>query len=142
MHIRYTPEDGNAQRWDFDPGRVRNSTATKIAQQLGGTYDEWKIGVTKNDPKARRVLLWYLTQLDHPNLRLVDVPDFYDDELVVEFSVKELDDMRTRAEKSNMPNLDTFLMALEVERDEAVKREAENPAEGKASLSLSLTDGG
>jgi len=131
IHITYKPEDGERQEWDFEPGRIRNSVASMIVNQFGGSYDEWKLGVQKNDPKARRVLLWHLMTQDHAKMRLADVPDFYDDELVVEYSSAEIDELRTKVEKSNMANKDMVLAALEVDYDEAVAREKENPLPGK-----------
>ncbi len=142
IHITYKPEDGERREWDFTPGRIRNSVASMIVNQFGGSYDEWKLGVQKNDPKARKVLLWHLMTIEHQKLRFADVPDFYDDELVVEYSSAEIEDLRAKIEKSDLANKDIVLAALEVDYNEALEREKEHPLPGKANSSDSLTDGG
>lgn len=104
-----------------------------ISTQFGGSYDEWKMGVQKNEPKARRALLWYLMTLEHPKLRFADTPDFFDDELAVEYSSKELTELRAKVEKSTLANKDTVLSALDTEFEEALERETRQPLPGKAS---------
>lgn len=139
MHITYTPEDGDRQEWDFDPGRVRASAAEIIERRFGGTWDEFQAGVQGGNIRARRAMLWHLMVQQHASLRLEDVPDFYADELVVQFSVKELTAIRDRLGKANLPadKREQAMAAIDVEMTEAMERE-----EGKAPSATSPGTGG
>lgn len=139
MHITYTPEDGDRQEWDFDPGRVRSSQAEMIERRFGGNWDAWAAGVQGGNMRARRVLLWYLICLQHPGLRFEDTPDFFADELLVEYSVKEITELRERILKANLDEerREMTLTALDIEMTKAMERES-----GKASSATSVTTGG
>lgn len=139
MHITYKPEDGDPQEWDFDPGRVRSSQAEMIERRFAGNWDTWAAGVQAGNMKARRVLLWYLTSLQHPGLRFEDTPDFFADELVVEYSVKEITEVRERILKANLDEdrREMTLTALDIEMTKAMERES-----GKAISPTSATTGG
>lgn len=93
MKVTYKPEDApkDHQEWDFDSKRIRTSAAIRLSEAYGGSgWDEFEMGVLAGDPKARRVLLWHLMTIDHPTLKLKDVPDFYTGEVETEQSSKEL----------------------------------------------------
>ena len=129
MHISYKPDDGDEQEWDFDPGRVRASVAEMIERRFGENYDAWQAGIQSGNIKARRVMLWHLLTLEHPRLRFEDVPDFYADELRVQFSVAELTLIRDRLQRANLSEdkREQALAAIDLEMTEAMERE-----EGKA----------
>lgn len=145
MHVTFAPEDGDRQEWNFKPGRVRASEAQVIEKQFGGNWDEFAMGVQSGNIKARRVMLWHLLRLEHPMLRFQDVPDFFADELLVEFTVEELAPMRDRLQKATLPEdqRDQVLAALDLAMSEAMEREATN-AElvGKAPSPTPPTSGG
>lgn len=141
MFVTYKPEDGDVQRWRFDPGRVRASKAEMIEKRFGQNWDVWLANVQSGSMKARRVLLWHLLTLAHNGLRFEDVPDFFADELLVEHSVDELTEIRDRVAKSTKipeEQRDMMLDALDVEMTEAMDREEATGAqmggepEGKA----------
>ena len=139
MHITYAPEDGDRQEWDFDAGRIRASVAEMIERRFGGNFDAWAAGVQSGSMKARRVLLWHLISLQHPGLRYEDVDDFFADELVVEYPVKELAEVRDRILKANLDEdrREMTLTALDIEMTKAMERE-----QGKATSPISATTGG
>lgn len=126
MLVTYTPEDGDAQSWEFKPGRVRASEAEVIERRYGGTWDEFTAGVTAGNMRARRALLWALLRRDHATLRFEDTPDFYADEMTVQFTVAELTDIREKlsAAKVDPDKREQMLSALDVELTEATAREA------------------
>lgn len=133
MHVTYRPEDGDSQRWTFDPGRVRQSQAELIERRFGGNYDAWRAGVQSGDSKARRVLLWHLLTLQHHTMRVEDVPDFFMDELLVEHSVDELRTLKDRLAKANVDasTREQMETALDIEISEAIARGEQ--FEGKAA---------
>jgi len=134
MHVTYKPEDGTSTEWDFDAGRVRASTAEVIEKRYGENWESWVAGVSSGNIRARRVLLWHLLTRDHPTLRYEDTPDFFADELLVQFSSAELAALRERVSKADIAaeRRESMLAAIDLETAEAVKREAESGS-GKAS---------
>lgn len=134
MYVTYSPESGDVQRWVFD-GKVRQSKAEMIEKRYGGTFEQWRSAVQAGDSKARRVLLWHLMSQDHPTLRYEDVPDFYVDELVVEFTADELRTIRENVAKASLAadEKETMLAMLDGQIAEAVERDEQRggAAEGK-----------
>jgi hypothetical protein len=129
MFVTYAPEDpsdGDRQEWTFKPGRVRASEAQVLQRQFGENWDAFALGVQSGDIHARRVLLWHLLRLEHPTLAFKDVPDFFTEELTVEFDSAELVPMRERAEKAGLPEekRQQVLAALDLALTEAMEREA------------------
>lgn len=133
MLVTYTPESGDAQRWEFDPKRVRASEAEAIEKRAGENWDSWLFAVQAGSMRARRVLLWHLLRREHPSLRWEDTPDFYAGELLVEHTVAELTEIRDRVEAARLSadQREQALTALDVAITEAMARQAEEP-EGKA----------
>lgn len=131
MFVTYKPEtaDGDPQRWEFDPGRVRASEAEMIEKRYGDKWDQWRNDVRAGSAKARRVLLWHLLRQAHHTLRYEDVPDFLMDELLVEHSVGELVELRDRLMKANVSDTDReqLMTALNIEITEAAERELTDP---------------
>lgn len=125
MHITYKPEDGEQQVWEFDPGRIRAGVAEVIEKRFGANFDMWRDGVRAGNAKARRVLLWHLLRQTHATLRYEDTPDFYMDELLVEFSVSELLELRERLERASMDESmrEQVRTGLDLEITDAMARE-------------------
>lgn len=119
MLVKYAPEEhpDRHQSWDFNPERVRQSRAEMIEKRFGGRYSEWVDGVQKADSRARRVLLWHLMNLDHPQLKLEDVPDFYMGELEVDYALADLQKLRRQVAESSMDDAtkETTLERLDLE---------------------------
>jgi len=134
MFVTYRPEGGEEKRWTFDPRRVRASQAEMIERRAGEPYEAWLTSVQAGKTHARRVMLWHLLSLEHPGLKFEDTPDFYMDELIVEHSVSELEELKARVQRANIPSdqRETILAALEIEIAEAEQREKERGGEGKA----------
>lgn len=139
MYVTYAPEDpadGDRQEWTFAPGRVRASEAQVLEREFGENWDNFAAGVQSGNMRARRVLLWHLLRRTHPLMKFADVPDFYADELKVEFEVSELLPLLDKIAKATLPagQKEQTIAALELAMSEAMEREgtvAEAP--GKAS---------
>lgn len=102
MLVKYRPADKPAenQDWEFDPGRVRQSEAEMIEKRSGLTWDKWVEAIQAGSAAARRVLLWHLLRKDHPTIRLEDTPDFYMDELELEYSLVDLQKLRAQVDEA------------------------------------------
>jgi hypothetical protein len=112
MYVHYRPEDGDSQTWEFIPGRVRVNEGELIEKRFGGTYDEFIAAVQSGSLRARRVLLWHLIRKTHHTLHFEATPDFYADELEVQHTREELEELQRMAEKASMPDEDkTRVMA-------------------------------
>ncbi|GIH29096.1 hypothetical protein Aph01nite_74060 [Acrocarpospora phusangensis] len=137
MYITYTPEEtGQAQRWTFDPTKIRASEAEIIEKRYGQNWDAWQAAVQSGNMRARRVLLWHLLKREHLSLRWEDTPDFLAGEVLVEHSVAELQAIRDRVAKANLPDdqREQIFTALDAEITDAMaKAEArDEEPEGKA----------
>lgn len=143
MHIVYAPEGNDPQVWEFDADKVRSSVCEQIERTYGENYDAWATGVQRGNARARRVLLWHLTRLDHPTLKYTDTPDFLRGELKVSYAVDELAAMRARVLKADVTDdqRQAALVAIDIDMTEAMEREAVD-APGKAPSPTSDADGG
>lgn len=104
MQVTYKPEDhpDRARVWDFNPERVRQSRAEMIEKRFGGRYAEWVDGVQRANSRARKVLLWHLMNMEHPTVKLEDVPDFMMGELEVDYALGDLQKLRRQVAESAM----------------------------------------
>jgi hypothetical protein len=130
--VTYRPTGGDEQSWDYDRDQVKASRAEAIERRFGASWEQFNLGVMQGSMKARRVLLWYLSTLTHPNLRYEDTPDFAAGELVCQFSSTELLGLRERAMKANLSDDDreAMLVGLDLELTEAMAREGLDEADG------------
>jgi len=144
MFVRYAPEGGQEQSWEFDPHQVRAAEAEVIEKRYGKGYEEWVNGVRSGEVKARRVLLWHLLRRQHHTLRFEDTPDFLLSELVCEHSVAELWTIKERMDKANLDpdQREQVLVALDIEISEAMAREQARSAPAGAPLPETLEPGG
>ncbi|MFG1898697.1 hypothetical protein ACGFIP_32285 [Micromonospora zamorensis] len=105
MFLVYKPEDGEEQRWEYRPGRLRTMEMEAIERATGGlAYNtEFKMALLKGQTSARRALLWTFLRRQHPTIKYADV-DFYDDELTLERTKGEIE--REIAELEKVPDSD------------------------------------
>jgi hypothetical protein len=137
MFLTYTPEDGDAQRFEFRPKRVRASRAEMIEKRYGqlagiknATWDQFKVAIQQGSASARRVLLWHLLSAEHPTLKIDDV-DPFEDEVELEYSKSELLEVREFLSSApNIPEADLALMLAKVDMD--IMTAPEDGSEGKA----------
>ncbi|GAA2681694.1 hypothetical protein [Actinoplanes palleronii] len=101
MLVTYKPEDGEPKTWEWIPGRVRISECAIAEKVFGKSWEVLVAEVQQGSAQARRVLLWHLQRREHPLLRFEDAPDFYADELLIEYDASELRAMRDGVAKSS-----------------------------------------
>ncbi len=104
MLVKYRPEgDESANKtWEFQPEKVRANRGEMIERRYGARYTEWVKEVQAGQLKARRVLLWHLMNLDVPQFRWEDTPDFMFGELEVDYGVADLQKLRRDVDESAM----------------------------------------
>lgn len=91
MFLTYTPEGQEAQRFHYEPGKLRVSEAEAIEDRCGMAYGgDFKIALLKGNMRARRALLWTFLRRQHPNYRYEDV-DFADSEVTLELDRAEVE---------------------------------------------------
>lgn len=143
MFVTYKPEDGDRQEWTWNPGRVRASEGQALLRTFGETsWDMFVQGVRQNDLHARRVLLWHLLRRDHPMVKFADTPDFFADEMEVEFSAAELADILEKVSTGPAPSAQKAqaIEVLTAELEVARAREEMEGLEGKALPPTSSTE--
>lgn len=94
MIVKYAPENGPVQTWEYKPKKVRQSQAEMIEKRSSMTFDEFNKALLTGSARPRKVLLWFCYLQQHPVFRFEDVPDFLMDEVTVEFDRAELQDIR------------------------------------------------
>jgi len=74
MKIFYTPDDGDAQAWDFDPMRILTTEAEAIETVTGLTYIQFGEALGNGSMKAFRALVWIMRKRhEDPMLKYRDV---------------------------------------------------------------------
>ncbi|HET6262353.1 MAG TPA: hypothetical protein VFG99_08965, partial [Chloroflexia bacterium] len=105
MLVTYKPEGSPAEQhrsWEFDPGKVRSVRAEMIEKRYGQRYAVWVTNIQSGEARARRVLLWHLLNAEHPTLKLEDIPDFYMEEVEVDYALADLQRLRREIVESSM----------------------------------------
>lgn len=138
MFVTYSPDGDEPRTWEFQPGRVKTSRCQLIERRMKDltgetrTYTQFQAEVQQGSAAARRVLLWHLLSTDHPTLRIEDV-DPLADELVVEHSRQELEEIRaavakssTVAEQDRTAMLEAIDAQIETARDDGGKAPSSN----------------
>lgn len=88
MRLIYSPEGGEAQEWDFIPGKMMSVEAEALEKATGWTYIEFGEKFMAGSTLARRALLWVMRRRTERGLKFSDVK-FALDELDVDFSRDE-----------------------------------------------------
>jgi len=145
VFVTYHSEGSDAPtKWTFVPGKVRNSRASMLEKMYSkvtgakATYELWTMGVQQGSAAARHVLLWHLLTLDHHTLKLEDV-DFAEEELVIDYSRVELEDMRKAIAAAT--SLDEMQQEMMLAQIDAQLETAEDDG-GKARLTNSSSPTG
>lgn len=104
MLVIYKPEDNpaEAREWEFDPNKVRRVRGEMIERRYGKRYSVWVAEIQAGEMSARAVLLWHLMNLDTPQFRWEDTPDFAFGELELDYSLGDLQRLRREVDESAM----------------------------------------
>lgn len=135
MLLHYKP-DGVTEPATYEVNfkRVRRSEAIILEKQYGRTWAQFATDVMTGSVDALAALLWLVQRREHPTLRFDDLPDFYLEEVELDFSADEWRVMRDEARKSDDPQAAMAASVAEQMLAEAEAREAA-AGEGKASSS-------
>lgn len=97
MYLVYQPEGSDEPtRWPYNPRKLMSAEREAIERRCGMTFAEFTQAVLKGSSLARRALLWVMLKRDHPTMKFDDV-EFAWDELKLEYSVQEYDQMIEKA---------------------------------------------
>lgn len=134
MILVYTPDGGEAQRWEFRLGKLRSMEIEAIEKHTGMAYgSEFREALLKGNGRARRALLWTFQRRAHPTIKFADV-DFADDEVVLEQDRDEWAELRKATEDAQGIDEDTRTMALAaIDKEMAAAPEAPGKAPGNGS---------
>lgn len=129
MLVKYMPEDKPAEHkeWEFDPNKVRRNRAEMIERRYGKRYSVWVAEIQAGEMAARAVLLFHLMNLDMPQFRWEDVPDFAFGELELDYALADLQKLRREVDESAMDDADkeTTLRRLDLEIANRVGKDTE-----------------
>lgn len=147
VQVTYKPKNSikEAHRaWDFDPSDMLQSQAEMVEKRYGGRFSDWVKSVQAGEARARRVLLWHLLRLEHHTLRMEDVPDFRMGELEVEYSISDLQKLRTQVHESSMDDKtkEETLEALDLEIATRLGKTADEVTPEDLGKAESLSGGG
>lgn len=131
MFITYSPAEGDVQRWDFNPSKLRSLEAEMIEKRYGDNFDNFRSALIAGSVKARRVALWHLLSRRHPTLKFEDV-DFALGEVEVSFSRSELLNIRDSMERSFPFESDAERAAMLAAMNEQIAEAPDEDDAGKA----------
>lgn len=135
MLVTYTPTDGEPQSWTWTPGRVLVSEAAIVEKVYGKSWEMFAAEVQQGSAQARRVLLWHLQRRAHPLLKFEDAPDFYADELMIEYDAAELRALRDGLASAPLTAAEREMALASIEREIAEAEARGAVGEGKAASS-------
>lgn len=129
MLVKYMPEDkpGEHREWDFDPNKVRRARGEMIERRYGKRFSVWVAEIQAGEMAARAVLLWHLLNLETPQFRWEDTPDFAFGELELDYSLSDLQRLRREVDESAMDDesKESTLRRLDLEIANRVGRDIE-----------------
>lgn len=89
MKVKYSPEDGAEQVFDYNPNKLMSAEREVCEKKTGKTFNDFAQGVLTGNSSCRRALLFILRKRTDPTLMYDDV-DFAWDELTVEMTKGEI----------------------------------------------------
>jgi hypothetical protein len=135
VYLVYQPEGSEEpKRWKYNPKKLMSAEREMLERRTGKNFTEFSEAVLKGNSQCRRALLFMFLKRDHPSgIRYEDV-DFAWDELTLEHSKGELQEMRKHVVDSvSGDQLEAVLEKL----DEEIAEAPEDPDEvGKVSLPI------
>lgn len=134
MFLVYQPEgQDEPTRWRYNPKKLMSVEREDLERRTGRNFSEFTTDVLKGNSLCRRALLFTFLRRDHPKTRFEDV-DFAWDELTLEYSRQEYEEMRGKAlEQLHGDELAAALSHFDKEIETAFDDSAE---EGKAGLPI------
>lgn len=141
MIVTYSPEGGTKQTWPYEPDDLPYAEAELIEDALDCTFAVFKVAALKGGARAKRALLWVLLRRENPKLRFSDVQPKRVGEVVVEYDVAEIEQMRATAladDDMDEADRNALLRALDAASNE--QEQADDP-DPKGNQGPSTSDG-
>ncbi|MEU0397941.1 hypothetical protein ABZ208_35350 [Streptomyces sp. NPDC006208] len=130
----YQPEgQEEPTRWRYNPRKLMSVEREDLERRTGRNFSEFTTDVLKGNSLCRRALLFTFLRREHPKTRFEDV-DFAWDELTLEYSRQEWEEMREKALESL--HGDQLAAALAVFDKEIETAFDDSGDEGKAGLPI------
>lgn len=135
MYLVYHPEgESEEKRWEYNPRKLRATEREMLESKTGKNFTEFTTDCLQGNSLCRRALLFLFLRREHPRIRWDDV-DFAWDELRLEYSRQELQEMREQvAERMTGEEREAALSKLDDEIASAY--DDTGVAEGKARLPI------
>ncbi|WP_327679477.1 hypothetical protein [Kitasatospora sp. NBC_00458] len=97
MYLVYQPEGSDEpRRFKYQPTKLMSAERERLEKLTGRDFSDFTHGVVRGNALCRRALLFILLKREHPTLKFDDV-DFAWDELTLEHSKAELEEIRAEA---------------------------------------------
>jgi len=119
MYLVYTPDGGDEQRWSYNPRKLKATEREMLERKTERNFSQFTADALQGNSLCRRALLFLFLRREHPRIRWDDV-DFTWDELRLEYSRQELQQLREKVEETmNGSERDAALAKLDEEIDSA-----------------------
>lgn len=97
MIVTFTPPDGEARVYTFDPDTFPYPDSERVEELTGMLWEEAKAAIIKGGAKARRALAYCFERRAHPSLSWASFGDFPSSAIKVEFTKDEIEKMSAAA---------------------------------------------
>lgn len=135
MFLLYTPEDGDEQRFPYNPRRMMSPEMEAIERVTGQSWSKFSANVLEGNALCRRALLWVLMKRQHPTLKFADV-SFTWDELKLVYSRQEYEAMLQQTIENTTGDEQAVLVAKLTEEMATAIDEDGDEQGGKARLPI------
>ncbi len=134
MYLVYQPEgQDEPTRWRYNPKKLMAVEREDLERRTGRNFSQFTTDVLQGNSLCRRALLFTFLRRDHAKVKFEDI-DFAWDELTLEYSRQELEEIREQViESKHGDELAAILTSLDQQIETAFDDSGE---EGKAGLPI------
>lgn len=134
MYLVYTPDGGDEQRWEYNPRKLKATEREMLERRTERNFSKFTSDCLEGNSLCRRALLFMFLRRQHPHVRWDDV-DFAWDELKLEYSKQELQQMRDQVD-ANMTGSDREMALARLDQEIESAYDDGNEEAGKALLPI------
>jgi hypothetical protein len=132
VFLVYSPEDGDVQRFPYNPRKMMSPEMEAIEKVTDRGWSAFTADVVQGNALCRRALLWVFLKRQHPVIKFADV-SFMWDELSLEYSKQEYTAMIEEVQqRAGGAEAEAMVAKFSAERDAALDEDGEYG--GKARL--------
>jgi hypothetical protein len=134
MYLVYQPEgQDEPTKFKYNPRKLMSAEREMVEKKSGKNFSQFTSDVLAGNARDRRVLLFMYLKRTNPQLRFEDV-DFAWDELTLQHSKGELQEMKDKISEAYADDKDLPNMLAELDRQ--IESAYEDDDEGKAKLPI------